>query len=249
MNIVHQLRSKGDPGVRDIYEQVPWLEFWEYPTQPVEELIHRWDGLPTWYPRAFKTHAHPPVLPYRPNVRYIVVVRDPRDAIVSALPFIQAHNEEVMHEWGMHFKPDKVEQIWDGPAEKGNEFFKFVQAWWSLRNQSNVLLLHYSDMLKDHKGTIKRIQNFLKMELSPKEFENVCEYTSFKWMKDHKDKFSLQHLMPVPLMKEEAMVRSGKVGEGGTLPKALLEEFDQNCDKVLTPEQKAWMLNGGPLPK
>jgi len=77
----------------------------------------------------------------------------------------------------------------------------------------------------------------------------VCEYTSFPWMKKHGDKFSMQHLMPIPMLKEDGMVRSGKVGEGGSLPKALLEEFDKNCDKMLTPEQKAWLLKGGPLPK
>ena len=32
MNIVHQLRTGGDPGFKDIYIEVPWLEFVEGPS-------------------------------------------------------------------------------------------------------------------------------------------------------------------------------------------------------------------------
>ena len=57
MNIFHQLRTGGDPDFKDIYAEVPWLEFKERPDQPDEELIERWKQLPS--PRAFKSHSMP----------------------------------------------------------------------------------------------------------------------------------------------------------------------------------------------
>jgi len=252
MNIVHQLRSGGDPEVLDIYEQVPWLELWEYPTQPVEELYHRWEALPTWFPRAFKSHASPPVLPYIPKVRYIVVVRDPRDAIASLFPFMKAHSEELFQEFGVGFGDIKsVDDIFYGPfAGKGARFCDFVTSWWPLRNNVNVLMLHYSDMLRDHKGSIKKIQEFLGMNLTANQFEAVCEYTSFSWMKKHGGKFAIQHLLPIRVLAADGMVRKGAIGEGQTeLSKQALKDFDEVCAKHLTPEQKDWMLNGGPHTK
>ena len=57
MNIFHQLRTGGDPDFKDIYAEVPWLEFKERPDQPDEELLERWKQLPS--PRAFKSHSMP----------------------------------------------------------------------------------------------------------------------------------------------------------------------------------------------
>jgi len=247
-NIVHQLRSKGDPKVRDIYEQVPWLELWEYPTQPAEELYRRWDALPTWYPRAFKTHAGPPILPYNKSLKYIVVLRDPRDAVASLLPFMQAHNDEYMTEWGLT-KFNSVEEIWM-MTRKASGFFFFINEWWKLKNEKNVLMLHFADMSKDHHKAVDQIAKFCKFDgLTSTQLNQVYEYTSFKWMKEHSEKFALQHVLPMPPMKPEAMIRKGTSNEGKELPKAILEEFNEELSKQLTPDQRKWVLSGGPLPK
>lgn len=42
MNIFHQLRTGGDPDMKDVYAEVPWIEFKEYPGQSDEELLERW---------------------------------------------------------------------------------------------------------------------------------------------------------------------------------------------------------------
>ena len=52
-----QLRTGGDPDFKDIYAEVPWPEFKERPDQPDEELLERWEKMPS--PRAFKTHSMP----------------------------------------------------------------------------------------------------------------------------------------------------------------------------------------------
>ena len=40
-------------------------------------------------------------------------------------------------------------------------FFSFINGWWPLRDKPNVLMLHFSDMKKDHEGSIRKIADFL----------------------------------------------------------------------------------------
>lgn len=96
MNIFHQLRSGGDKDFADVYAEVPWLEFKERPDQDDEELIKRWAAMPADVPRGFKSHASPgPHMDFHPNVKYVVVMRNPEEAICSFYPFLSNHNPEL----------------------------------------------------------------------------------------------------------------------------------------------------------
>jgi hypothetical protein len=92
MNIVHQLREGGDPNFEDLYVEVPWLELVPGPSVTREQRLAKLDRMPRGRRRAFKTHSPPGPLPYRvpcasPDVRYVVVVRNPEEARLDA-PFI-----------------------------------------------------------------------------------------------------------------------------------------------------------------
>jgi len=67
-------------------------------------------------------------------------------------------------------------------------------------------------------------------------------------MKKHGDKFAVQHLLPIPLLVPDGMVRKGAIGEGQKFSKEILEEFDSELNKQLTSAQKDWLLYGGTLP-
>jgi sulfotransferase family protein len=97
MNIVHQLRSGGDPSFTDIYAEVPWLEIVPRPDTDLDDLVDAFDAMPQETRRALKSHAAPPTLPYQrpgagPDVRYLVVVRSPDEAVASFRPFTSAHS-------------------------------------------------------------------------------------------------------------------------------------------------------------
>merc|ERR1719446_315419 len=47
-----------------------------------------------------------------------------------------------------------------GTPEKNLE--KLLE-WWNHRNDSNVLLLFYDDILEDHAGTVRRIAEFMEL--------------------------------------------------------------------------------------
>jgi hypothetical protein len=99
MNIVHQLRSGGDHDFKDVYIEVPWLEFVEGPTDSRENRLERFRSMTTARRRAFKTHSSPPMIPYVepgpnvPDVKYIVVLRNPEEALMSLKPFMEGHSQ------------------------------------------------------------------------------------------------------------------------------------------------------------
>lgn len=225
MNIVYQLLTGGTADFRDIYEEVPWIEFIGRPGQPHQEVLDRLAAMPAASRRAFKTHSAPPVVPFLESgsdrsVKYVVVFRNPEEALVSFRPFIEKHSDEWFDLWGMPrealARPDFA-SFYTEVIERGgmheHAFFGFLNAWWPLRKEANVLFLHYSDMKRDHEGSIRKIAKFLDVEPTDEQWPNILEYTSFAWMKRHEDKFEAGTAGEVPILKAGAMIRKGEAGD------------------------------------
>jgi aryl sulfotransferase len=101
MNIVYQLREHGNRNFNDIYEELKWIEAVESPDATEEEMIRKIDEFSPQKPRGFKSHSSPPVLPFRDEVKYLVVVRNPEEVIVSIKAFLAKHNPEFLKWWGV----------------------------------------------------------------------------------------------------------------------------------------------------
>jgi len=98
MNVVYQLLNSGNPNFESVYAEVPWIEFVNRPDQPDQEVLDRLSAMSLNQARAFKTHSAPPEVPFfktdtDKNVRYIVVCRNPEEAIVSFKPFMEKHTD------------------------------------------------------------------------------------------------------------------------------------------------------------
>jgi hypothetical protein len=261
MNIVHQLRSGGDPDLDDVYREVPWLEFVPGPTATPDELVRRIDSMPPRPRRAFKTHSAPEALPYHAagsgtDVQYVVVVRNPDEVLASFYPFVGAHSAEWFALWGIDkqaFVPPDIEAYFEtlGKAMLPGGMFGFLAAWWPLRHAPNVLLMHFSDMKRDHEGSVRRIADFLGFEPAAEQWPAILEYTSFPWMKLHEHKFEIRHAADVPVLDSGAMVRKGKIDaahEDGVTP-AMSAELKAIGQEMLADRQAfEWLYFGGALP-
>jgi hypothetical protein len=261
MNIVHQLRSGGDPDLVDVYLEVPWLELLPGPSVTREEVIAKLDGMPRHRRRAFKTHSPPGPLPYqRPgidkHVQYVVVARNPDEAVASLHPFIAAHSDEWYDLWGVPrdslAKPD-FESFFFEVAQSmiGDMLFGFVAAWWPLRHEKNVLFMHYSDMKRDHEGSVRRIGEFLGLHPTAEQWPTILECTSFPWMKAHEEKFELRGVADVPILDPGAMVRKGRAGaarDDGVTPE-ISAEIAKLGREVLPDAAFDWFYRGGSLPR
>jgi hypothetical protein len=262
MNIAHQLITGGAADFRDIYEEVPWIEFLGFPGQPHQDVLDRVAAMPTDRRRAFKTHSAPPGVPYLPSesnrdVKYIVVFRNPEEALVSFLPFLENHSDEWFALWGMPrqalCRPDFASfysEVIDGHGMQG-AFFGFLAAWWQLRNAPNVLFIHFSDMKSDHEASIRKIADFLGIEPSDDQWPNILEYTSFPWMKQNEDKFEAHTAGKVPILQSGAMIRKGEVGKAKS--DGMTDAISQHLRQVgsqICPDAEAvnWLYKGGDLP-
>src|SRR5207244_5731210 len=111
----------------DIYAEVPWLELVPRPDARPEDLVAGFNNMRRDRRRAFKTHAGPDVLPVQipgvgPDVRYVVVVRNPDEAVASIRPFLEAQSDAWLDRWR------RSRGAFEGPAGCG----ACVSAWCSV---------------------------------------------------------------------------------------------------------------------
>lgn len=262
MNIVHQLLAGAPGDFRDIYEEVPWVEFIAYPGQPVQEVVDRIEAMPTTARRAFKTHSAPPDAPFLaagegPDVKYVVVFRNPEEALVSFRPFLEQHSDAWFDLWGMPraavCRPDFSSfyaEVVDPMGMQG-AFFGFLAAWWPLRREPNVLFLHFSDMKRDHEGSVRRIAEFIGADPDEETWPKVLEHASFGWMKRHEDKFEARTAGRIPILETGAMIRKGETGQAavdGMTPE--ISAHLREAGARICPDAQAvtWLYEGGPLP-
>jgi hypothetical protein len=256
MNIVHQLRAGGDPEFEDIYAEVPWLEFVDHPRRTVDEIVARIDAMPTDRRRAFKSHSPPPLLPIIDHVKYVVVARNPEEAIGSLRPFMAQHTPEWLDLWQIPhaaFAVPDFDTFYHRSIVAENlpaMFFGFMAQWWPLRQQPNVLMLHFADMTRDHEGSVRGIARFLGIEPRAEQWPTILECTSFAWMKQHHRKFDATKVTEVPFWAPGAMIRKGQVGaarEDG-VSEAIARDFAARGREILRDEAAfEWLYRGGPV--
>jgi hypothetical protein len=259
MNIVHQLLTGGDESFDSIYGVVQWPEFVERPGQPPQEKLDRIAALPTDRRRAIKSHGAPPELPFieagsGKDVRYVVVCRNPDEALVSFKIFLDQHTDAFYDLWKVPraamTRPDFgafYREVYDPRGMQGL-LFGFLAAWWPLRHEKNVRLLHFADLKRDFAGSVRKVADFLGIAPSAPEWTRINEYTSFDWMKRHEDKFDTLPHTPVRVLEHGGMMRKGKAG--ASREDGMTEEIAKHLyavgSKILRDEAALrWLYHGG----
>ena len=137
-------------------------------------------------------------------------------------------------------------------------YFNFINGWWPHRNKPNVLMLHFSDMKKDHEGSVRKIAAHLGYKPTDEQWPNILEYTSFKWMKANGEKFELPTVCPSIMTGD--VVRKGGTGtmirKGGTgaqkqdgMTDAIAAQIHDLADQLVSdPQARKWMFEGGAVP-
>lgn len=258
MNIVHQLLTGGDAGFADIYAEVPWLELVPRPDADRDELVRNFDRMPDDRRRAFKTHAAPPILPFHetgtgPDVRYVVVVRHPDEALASFRPFIAAHSDAWFDLWQVPrdalVGPD-LETFFAGLGSQAlvPMVFGFLAGWWPLRAEPNVVFVHYADLKRHPETVLPGLARFLDIEVADGAWPAILEHTSFEWMKANEDKFELRSVGEVPILDPGAMIRKGRVGasaEDGITPQISAAVAEIGRPILADADAFAWCYQGG----
>lgn len=218
--IIHGLRTRGDMAFSEITAAVPWLEA-AHDMGIDPQAPQRAD------PRAYKTHLTWHDIPK--GGRYVHVIRNPDDALVSAYRFME----------GWFFEPGAIDLdtyanerfLVDG---RRDDYWRFLLSWWPRRHEADVLFVFFEDMKHDLGRTIVEVAGFIGCPLDDELKDIVMRQSSIGFMKAHQHQFN-DHLLRtardaacgLPLDGAATKVDGGRVGDSAQiLSKAITDALD-----------------------
>ena len=215
MQIVTQIAGLGSAEFDHIHDLAPWPEA---PFPGLAKLrAPTWQNTPT-QKRAVKTHAEAQFVPYNGVAKYVIVIRDPKDALISGFYFADA----IMPGLSSIGLDKWLDAFIQGEIPFGL-WADHVASFWPWRDQDNVLTVTFGEMKADLRSVVQRVAALMTVELSDEQLDQAVEKASFAYMKTHAVKF--EPPSPPGLKQDRMMlIRSGKKGESAEL---------------LTPEQLA----------
>jgi aryl sulfotransferase len=251
--IVSQLIFDGAEGL-EVAHMSPWIDLRIPPREvkmpEVAAQEHR---------RFVKTHLPVDALVFSPKAKYIYIARDGRDVVWSMYNHHKTANEKWYHALnetpglvGAPIEPptDDVRQYFlDWMDKDGHPFWPFwenARSWWAIRELPNVLMLHFADLKRDMPGQIRRVAEFLDIEIDESKWDAILEHCSFDYMKANATK-------SVPLGGAfweggaKTFVHKGKNGRWRDVLSAEdVARYEQACADELGAECARWFAEGGP---
>lgn len=225
--IVHGLRTRGDMNFDEITSVIPWIEM-------AYDLGMDVNQPQVAHPRAFKSHLSWDLVPK--GARYIYVIRDPKDVVVSMYHFMA----------GWWFETGAIslpvfarEQFLQ--SKRPTSYWAHIRSWWPHRHAANVLFLCYEDMKQDLPHTVQRIAAFIGCALDNELLDIVVRQSSMEFMSAHKRHFD-DHLIRekrdavcgLPPGGDSSKVRTGNVGDHTReLPPEVIAELDRRWQEEI----------------
>ena len=216
--------------------------------------------------RFFKTHLPYNALPVGNGVKVIHVARDGRDAAVSLHNHLYNFTPEVLaalDEISRHdpkfgdayprtpespaefFSQWIASEDYDGQGDPAASFFQLENSYWAVRDRPNLLLVHYADLKKDLAGGMRRVAEFLDIEIADELWPELVESAGFEAMQRQGDQ-----LIPALQMlwgSEGAKRFFNKGGNGrwrGAFNEGDLKSYDAKVRQAFSPDLAAWIEHG-----
>jgi aryl sulfotransferase len=164
----------------------PWIEAKFMPAEAMHAMLRA-----QTFRRAMKSHSPADAIPWFPQAKYITVGRDGRDAFMS---------------WCNHVQRMKMIDVLNAQAEKDgirpmqkfdgdyhaffktwlveNNLFDVVGSFWARRSEPNLLFVHYNDMKEDLGAEMRRVAEFLEIDIPTSQWPAVIERCSFESMRN-----------------------------------------------------------------
>lgn len=165
----------------------PWLEA-EF--DPIDEVLARLEA--QRHRRFIKTHTPADGIPFFHEAKYVFVARDGRDAFVSMCNHMERFRADVREELNARIAGEGVMPMpgWTGDVHgffavwlPAMGLLEHVAGFWALRHRPNVLLVHYNDLKGDLSGEMRRIAEFLEIEVPAAQWPAVVERCTFESMR------------------------------------------------------------------
>lgn len=239
---------------RPLAEMSPWLDWLVVST---DDLFADLDA--QRHRRFIKTHTPLDGVPLVTGVTYIVVARHPLDAAVSM--YHQSQNLDRQRIAELTSNPDISEPKQLPPVgewllawiesdqtalEELDSFagmFHHLTDAWNRRDQTDVVLVHYADLLHDLEGEMHRIAARLAIDANRDQIAELAEAATFESMRARGDDLAPDSMGV--LLDRERFFRAGRSGAGtSALSSAGIATYLERASGTASPELLAWLHRG-----
>ena len=244
------------------YEKVHKFSLWVGSRwNPIEERMNDLEA--QTHQRCIKSHLALDGLPYYPQVKYLIVARDARDVFMSFWNHYSNYTDAFYEE--INSIPNRVgdplprctsdihvawrDWITKGWFEWESEGYPFwgnmhhTKTYWDYKHLPNILFVHYNNLLENPHREIKRVADYIGVETSDAQIDDIVELTSFQNMKQNSDQ----------IVGESSDFKGGSKtfinkGTNGRWKDVLSEDelklYDETVKCVLTPDCAHWLETG-----
>ena len=195
---------KGNASFNHIHELVPWPDTDLVVPAKLEDN-KTYSFSPTGQ-RVIKTHLGAKDVPYDEQAKYICVLRNPCEVMVSSYHFIGGIlgvcDHISLHDWvDLMIELSFVEMCAAHAA-----------GFWEWRDRPNVLVWSYREAVKHPEQLISEVASLVDVDLDEESFDRVKRKASFSYMKAHESCFEPPANPFVAKNRRAKMVRAGKAG-------------------------------------
>lgn len=219
--------------------------------------------------RLIKTHTPLDGLPFGEGVTYIGVGRDPRDVSLS----FQHHMANVDMDALMAARAaavglddleqiapppaplseDPVEQFWLWVDAEAGAFFDWpmladilhhLQTLWDRRQDPRISLFHYSDLLADLPGQLRRLADVLSIQASDDRIQQFAAAATFDRMKQRADELVPDVGNRIWRSNQDFFHRGANGQWRDFLDEAALRRYDHRVASLVPPDLALWTHAG-----
>jgi aryl sulfotransferase len=180
------------------------------------------------------------------------VGRDGRDAFMSMCNHVERFRDDVREDLNQRAAADGVPLMpgWNGDVHgffavwlAMGMVFDHIGSFWSLRHEPNLLFVHYNDLKADLGGEMRRIADFLEIEVPEERWKDVVERCTFESMRRRGAEIG-----PFEDIFEggaESFLFKGTNGRWrDVLTPEELAAYEQRVAEMLPPDAVAWLAGG-----
>jgi aryl sulfotransferase len=176
----------------------PWVDMRLRPIEQIIEGLERQE-----HQRFVKSHLPLDALPYFPEVRYIWVARDTRDVFMSLWNHYSSHTDAAYEMFNQGDPeggplprcPEDPREFWRSwisrssfPWEEDGwpywSHHYHAASFWRYRRLPNLLAVHYNDLLADLPGQMRRVAQFVGIDVADGDWPLLVDAARFASMRD-----------------------------------------------------------------
>lgn len=165
----------------------PWIEA---ELDPIGEVLARLEA--QTHRRFIKSHTPADGIPFFEQAKHVFVARDGRDAFMSMCNHLERFRSDVRDDLNARIDDESVMPMppWTGDVHgffavwlPAMGMLEHVAGFWERRHQPNLLLVHYNDLKADLAGEMRRVAEFLAIEVPEASWPTVVARCTFEGMR------------------------------------------------------------------